>query len=114
MADPKTVLRELFDAAVAVASPVNCMHAWLPEKPAGQLLVVGAGKAAASMAKELELAWTGPLQGSVIVPYGYGADCRSIEVIEASIRFRIKQALQPLRKFSRASPGSPRTTPLSA
>ena len=84
MADPKTVLRELFDAAVAVASPVNCMHAWLPEKPAGQLLVVGAGKAAASMAKELELAWAGPLQGSVIVPYGYGADCRSIEVIEAS------------------------------
>ncbi len=84
MADPRTVLRELFDAAVSVASPVNCMRAWLPEQPAGQVVVVGAGKAAASMARELELAWTGALQGQVIVPYGYGADCRSIAVIEAS------------------------------
>jgi glycerate 2-kinase len=84
MADPRSLLRELFDAAVAVASPVNCMRAWLPERPAGRVVVVGAGKAAASMAAELEKAWKGPLLGQVIVPYGYAADCRSISVIEAA------------------------------
>jgi hydroxypyruvate reductase len=60
------------------------MRAWLPEKPAGRVIVVGAGKAAASMAYELEQAWHGRLQGTVIVPHGYGVDCRSIDVIEAA------------------------------
>ncbi len=84
MADPRALLRELFDRAVAVASPANCLGAWLPERPAGRILVVGAGKAAGSMAEELERAWHGPLTGMVIVPYGYAADCHSIEVIEAA------------------------------
>ncbi len=60
------------------------MRAWVPAKPAGRVVIIGAGKAAASMAKELEDQWSGPLEGSVIVPYGHGADCRWIAVIEAS------------------------------
>jgi hydroxypyruvate reductase len=48
------------------------------------VVVVGAGKAAASMALELEKHWAEPLEGIVIVPYGHGAPCRSIEVIEAA------------------------------
>jgi hydroxypyruvate reductase len=84
MFGPKAFLRELFDAAVASAAPERCMSAWLPAKPKGRTLVVGAGKAAASMAKELENHWGEPLQGQVIVPYGHGDACRGIEVIEAS------------------------------
>ncbi|NQV87039.1 MAG: glycerate kinase [Woeseiaceae bacterium] len=84
MLAPRHVLRELFDTAVAAARPANCMHTWLPEKPAGRVIVVGAGKAAASMAHELEKHWGGPLSGQVIVPHGHGAECRWIEVIEAS------------------------------
>ena len=84
MADARILLRELFDAAVAVASPANCMGRWLPERPAGHILAVGAGKAAAGMAYELEKAWQGPLTGLVIVPYGHASDCQSIEVIEAA------------------------------
>lgn len=60
------------------------MHAWLPAKPEGRVIIVGAGKAAASMARQLEIEWSGPLEGRVIVPYGHGADCRWIDVIEAS------------------------------
>ncbi|MDH5584367.1 MAG: glycerate kinase [Gammaproteobacteria bacterium] len=84
MKKQKALLRELFDVAVAAASPANCLRTWLPERPAGRILVVGAGKAAASMSHELEQAWQGPLTGLVIVPYGYASDCQSIEVIEAA------------------------------
>lgn len=84
MFEPRQFLRSLFDIAVASATPKNCMQAWLPPKPAGRVIVVGAGKAAASMARELEAQWPDPLVGQVIVPYGYGVECRGIEVIEAS------------------------------
>lgn len=84
MTDSREFLRSLFDAAVASAIPENCMRAWLPSRPDGHIVVVGAGKAAASMARELEKQWSGPLEGQVIVPHGHGADCRWIEVIEAS------------------------------
>ena len=81
---PRAFLRELFDTAVAAATPKNCMNKWLPMRPDGRVVIVGAGKAAASMALELEKHWPGPLEGIVIVPYGYGAPCRVIEVIEAA------------------------------
>jgi hydroxypyruvate reductase len=60
------------------------MSRWLPSKPDGRIIVVGAGKAAASMAKELENHWGGPLEGRVLVPYGHSSSCRWIDVIEAS------------------------------
>jgi glycerate 2-kinase len=84
MFEPRQFLRSLFDTAVAAAAPENCMRTWVPAKPGGRVIVIGAGKAAASMAKELEYQWSGPLEGSIIVPYGHGADCRWIKVIEAS------------------------------
>ena len=84
MFEAKQFLRSLFDTAVAAATPRNCMRAWMPLRPAGRVIIVGAGKAAASMAKELEELWSAPLEGTVIVPYGYGSSCRWIEVVEAS------------------------------
>jgi len=84
MSDPRHFLRSLFDAALAVASPENCMRPWLPARPPGRVVVVGAGKAAASMASVLESEWDGPLEGRVIVPYGHGVACESINVIEAA------------------------------
>ena len=84
MIEPRSFLRALFDAAVDAATPANCMSRWLPSRPDGRVIVVGAGKAAASMAKELENHWGGPLEGQVIVPYGHGASCRWVKVIEAS------------------------------
>ena len=84
MFEPRQFLRSLYDTAVAAAAPENCMRTWVPAKPGGRVIVIGAGKAAASMAKELEDQWSGPLEGCVIVPYGHGADCRWIKVIEAS------------------------------
>jgi len=78
------LLRTLFDAAVAAASPAACVPLWLEDRPKGKVVVVGAGKAAASMALILEQEWSAPLHGLVIVPYGHGADCDQIEVVEAA------------------------------
>ena len=83
MDDARALLRALFDIAVAAASPASCMPRCLFERPPGPVIVVGAGKAAASMAAELEQHWAPPLEGLVIVPYGHGVPCRWIEVAEA-------------------------------
>ena len=84
MTNDTGLLRILFDAAIAAASPAACVPLWLEDKPAGNVIVVGAGKAAASMALVLEQQWAAPLDGLVIVPYGHGADCEHIEVVEAA------------------------------
>jgi hydroxypyruvate reductase len=86
----RVLLRDLFDAAVAAADPAHCLPAWLPEPPAatrGRTVVVGAGKAAAAMARAVEDHWRGDLDrlsGIVVTRYGHGAPTRRIEVVEAS------------------------------
>lgn len=84
MIDDRTFLRLLFDAAVAASSPAACVPLWIEDKPKGNVIVVGAGKAAASMAQIVEQQWGPPLSGLVIVPDGHAADCDFIEVAEAS------------------------------
>ena len=84
MTDDRSLLLQLFDAAVAAASPAACVPLWLEDRPAGNVIVVGAGKAAASMAQIVEQQWGPPLTGLVIVPDGHVAECDVIEVVEAS------------------------------
>jgi glycerate 2-kinase len=81
--DPATFLRQLFDRAVEVADPMRSLARFLPEKPRGRLIVIGAGKASARMAEAVEAAW-GPCEGLVITRYGYARPCRGIEIIEAA------------------------------
>ena len=79
-----SLLRSLFDDAVAAARPERCVPPHLPAAVSGHTVVVGAGKAAASMARAVEDHWTGPLSGLVVTRYGHGVPCRSIEVVEAA------------------------------
>ena len=81
--DPARFLRALFDRAVEVADPMRSLAAHLPPKPAGRVVVVGAGKASARMAEAVEAAW-GPCDGLVITRYGYARPCRGIEIVEAA------------------------------
>ena len=83
MIDPAPFLRTLFDAAVAAASPDICVPPHLPGLPKGRTIVVGAGKAAASMAWAVEDRWAGPLGGLVVTRYGHSAPTRHIEVVQA-------------------------------
>ena len=80
----RALLREMFDAAVAAAAPARCLAQHLPPPPKGRTLVIGAGKAAASMAAALEAAWPAPLEGMVVTRYGHRVPTRTIEVVEAS------------------------------
>ena len=81
--DPAVFLRQLFDRAVAVADPMRSLAAFLPERPRGRMLVIGAGKASARMAEAVESVW-GPCEGLVITRYGYARPCRGIKIIEAA------------------------------
>jgi glycerate 2-kinase len=82
--DPEALLRQMFSAAIAAADPARRAPAFLPAKPKGKTVVIGAGKASAAMALAVEAHWDGPLEGLVVTRYGHGAPCRRIEIVEAS------------------------------
>ena len=83
-ANGRLLLLSLFDAAVAAAAPARCLAAHLPPPPRGRTLVIGAGKAAASMAQALEAGWPGELSGMVVTRYGHRVPTARIEVVEAA------------------------------
>lgn len=83
----QTLLRQMFEAAIASAQPALCLPPHLPT-PAllgrGRLVVIGAGKASAAMARAVEDHWHGPLTGLVVTRYGYAVPCQRIEIVEAA------------------------------
>jgi glycerate 2-kinase len=81
---PEKLLRQMFNAAVASAQPAVCIPPFLPPEPRGRLIVVGAGKASAAMARAVEENWSGPLSGLVVTRYGYAVPCKHIEIAEAA------------------------------
>ncbi|NQW11870.1 MAG: glycerate kinase [Alphaproteobacteria bacterium] len=91
--DAEALLRRLFDAALAAADPKVCLPPHLiplARAPiAGRTVVLGAGKAAASMAAAVEQVWAehapdAALEGLVVTRYGHGCPTDRIEVVEAS------------------------------
>jgi hydroxypyruvate reductase len=84
MLEAKPFLTSLFNKAVEAADPERAILPFLPEKPKGRTVVIGAGKGAAQLAAALEKHWDGPLQGMVVTRYGYGAPTSRIKVFEAA------------------------------
>ncbi|WP_127807155.1 glycerate kinase [Hydrogenophaga sp. NH-16] len=82
--DTQRLLRRMFDAAIAAAQPALCVPPLLPPAPKGRLVVIGAGKASAAMARAVEQHWPGPLSGLVVTRYGYAVPCERIEIVEAA------------------------------
>lgn len=80
----RQLLIDSFHAAVGAADPLTIVAAHLPPPPRGRTLVVGAGKASASMARAVENAWPAdaPLSGLVVTRYAHGADTTRIVVRE--------------------------------
>lgn len=88
------ILKNAFAAAVAVADPQVIVPQYLAkifpagQGPRGRCLVVGAGKASASMASALELYarthWPQvKIEGVVLTRYGHAAPTSHIQIIEA-------------------------------
>jgi hydroxypyruvate reductase len=103
--DPKSFLASLFDAAVAAADPERTIRAHLPAKPKGCTIVIGAGKGSAQMARALEKAWDGPLEGVVVTRYGYAVPCERIKVLEAAHPVPDEAGLKAAQRLLRAVSG---------
>lgn len=80
----RELLQAMFHAAIEVAQPEVCVAANLPAPPKGRLVVIGAGKASAAMARAVENNWDVALSGIVVTRYGYAVPCKRIEIIEAA------------------------------
>ena len=90
--DRRAILRDLFDAAVAAANPAICVPPALPDPPAapGRLIMLAAGKAAASMAAAALAHYRrgAPsilprLSGIVATRRGYGMPVDPLPLVEA-------------------------------
>jgi len=86
------LLIRLFRAGLDAVDPALCLPPFLPTaRPAGRTVVLGAGKAAASMAAAVSAHYAahglGPVGGAVVTRYGHGlraGECApGIEIIEA-------------------------------
>jgi hydroxypyruvate reductase len=83
----RSVLTQAFEQASQAAAPAICLPpalAGLPRRPA---LVLGTGKAAASMAAAFHAHWGAPVRGLVVTRYGHGLrpgeESGAIEIVEA-------------------------------
>jgi len=94
MSQQETILKNAFAAALAVADPKHIVPEYLAKifpqglEPRGRCLVVGAGKASASMATALEshakAHWPqANLMGLVLTRYGHHSPTNQIRIIEA-------------------------------
>lgn len=85
--NPRQLLLDMAVAAVQAVSAERCLPPFLPTPPVGRTIVIGAGKAAAAMARTVEQHWqgrAGALSGLVVTRYGHGVPCQHIEVVEAA------------------------------
>jgi glycerate 2-kinase len=85
--EPRDLLRRMFDAAIEAAQPAHNVPPHLPlpqDVGKGRLVVIGAGKASAAMARAVEDHWAGELSGLVVTRYGHAVPCRRIEIAEAA------------------------------
>ncbi|OYY20548.1 MAG: hydroxypyruvate reductase [Polynucleobacter sp. 24-46-87] len=94
MSKQETILKNAFAAALAVADPKKIIPEYLSKifppgsEPSGRCLVVGAGKASASMATALESYakshWPNAIfEGVVLTRYGHHSPTSDIQIIEA-------------------------------
>lgn len=91
LANPRALLRHLYDVAVQRALPLHNTAAHLPSPPKGRTLVLGAGKAGGAMAQAVEALWPAGalLSGLVVTRYHHTPPrpaglAERIEVVEAA------------------------------
>ena len=81
------LLRQAFETALQAAAPSVCLPPALARYPRKPALVLGTGKAAASMTAAFCAHWSAPTRGLVVTRYGHGLTpgetCGGVEVVEA-------------------------------
>jgi len=83
----RSLLEQAFDEASRAAAPAVCLPPALAKLPRRPALVLGAGKAAASMAAAFHAHWGAPVRGMVVTRYGHGLkpgeSAGGVEIVEA-------------------------------
>jgi glycerate 2-kinase len=83
----RSLLTQAFEKASQAAAPAVCLPPALTGLPSRPALVLGTGKAAASMAAAFYAHWGAPVRGMVVTRYGHGLKAGEhaggIEIIEA-------------------------------
>lgn len=83
----QALLEEAFEAASRAAAPSVCLPQAMRGLPRRPALVLGTGKAAASMAAAFQANWGAPVRGMVVTRYGHGLlpgeESGGIEIVEA-------------------------------
>lgn len=83
----RALLTRAFERASQAAAPEVCLPPALRELERRPALVLGTGKAAASMAAAFYANWGAPVRGLVVTRYGHGLkpgeSCGDIEIVEA-------------------------------
>jgi hydroxypyruvate reductase len=80
----RRLLRSMLDAAIDAATPSKLIRSYLPPQPKGRTIVLGAGKASAAMAREVDEHMPGQVEGLIVTRYGHAVSCDKIEVVEAA------------------------------
>src|SRR3954469_15908416 len=90
MTDRRSLLRAIYDAAVAAAHPDVVLASHLPPAPVGKVICLAAGKGAAAMAAAAERHYLEALKldparltGLATTRHGHGVPTRRIKVVEA-------------------------------
>lgn len=83
-AQDQSFLTKLFDTAITAADPRAALAPFLPERPKGRTVVIGAGKGSAHLAAAFEQLWEDPVQGVVVTRCGFAVPCQNIQVLEAA------------------------------
>jgi glycerate 2-kinase len=83
----RALLERAFESALKAAAPAVCLPPALERVERRPALVLGTGKAAASMAATFCAHWGAPARGMVVTRYGHGLVagecCDGIEIVEA-------------------------------
>ena len=82
--EARNLLTEGFRRAVEAADPYQAIIRYLPNRPKGRTIVVGAGKAASQMAAAFERAWNAPVEGVVVARHGPVEPCRFIKIMQSA------------------------------
>ncbi len=99
IANPREFLERLFLRAVHVASAQHCLPPYIANMKHKRIHVIGAGKAAAAMARVVEDHCDAQLSGIVVTRYGHSVECDRIEVLEAAHPVPDQQGISAARKI---------------
>ncbi|MFN3945972.1 MAG: glycerate kinase [Allosphingosinicella sp.] len=79
----RTHLEAIFRAGVDACRPEPLVAAALPPRARGRTICLAIGKAAPAMARAVERAWDGPLEGLVVAPHGTAAGLDRLPLVAA-------------------------------